>query len=310
MDIDKLPETDNIKTNYYTYEIFIPFYNKISLSDDMFPKNTSCEVKILNVNINPLMEYSMEDSNIKVQGKINYKIASEFTFLTPRGERSVSLILSHFALNLDRYLVFMDSNLFQSFYVSLICNNINSSLILSKYKYELNKLLFRGNFKFNIMMEYKGDIENGSFEGDLNHWIIPSTSSKLVTVVEKFKDLSPMEGLKFAVLNTEGEDSTAMMYQRFHGKKGTTLKGYSFFLSGDIPLFDNFAEIVLKNKSDSFEEIIFKASVNSTGNTPWSLWSYELNVEDDYILEARVKNQGDPIFQSVLALDGIHLLET
>lgn len=310
MDIDKLSETANIKNNYYTYEAFIPFYNKISLSDDMFPKNTSCEVKILNVTINPLMEYSMEDSNIKAQGKINYKIASEFTFLTPKGERSVSLILSHFALNLDRYLVFMDSNLFQSFYVSLICNSINSSLILSKYKYELNKLLFRGDFKFNIMIEYKGDIKNGSFEGDLHHWIIPSTSSKLVNVVEKFKDVSPMEGLKFAVLNTEGEDSTAVMYQIFHGKKGDTLKGYCFFLSGDIPLFDNFAEIHIRNKSNSFKEIIFKASVNSTGSLSWNLWSYELNFEDDYILEAKVKNQGDPIFESILGLDAIHLLKT
>lgn len=309
MDTMKLATITSAKNCFHIEDSFISFTNKISLSDDMFPENTSCEVKILNLALNPLMEYSMEESNIKATGKINYKIITEFTFITLKGEKRVSLISSRFALNLDRYLGFMDIDLFQNFYVYLICNNINSSLIFSIYKYELNKLLFRGDFKFTIIMEYKGDIKNGSFEGDLDNWTIPYSSSELVTSIEKLNEIYPMEGLKFAVLSTKGEDSTAVIYQKFHGKKGDTLKGYCFFLSGDIPLFDNFGEIHIRNLSENFKEVIYRASVNSTGNSPWNLWSYKINFEDDYIIEAKVKNQGDPIFETTLGIDGIHLLK-
>lgn len=308
--MEKLPEKTNLKNNYYIHKSLIPFINKISLSDNMFPKNTSCKVKILNITLNPLIDYEVKESNINASGKINYKIKTEFTFITSDKKETTALIFPKFTLNLDRYISSIDEEAIQNFYVYLSCKDVNCSLIYGKFKNELNKLIFKGEFKFHIIMEYKGDIKNGSFEKDLDNWIIPLPSANLVTSVKDFNNTLPMEGEKFAVLTAEGENSSTLIYQQFHGKKGDTLKGYSFFLSGDIPLFDNFAEIVIKNKSDSFEEIIFKASVNSTGNTPWSLWSYELKVEDDYILEARVKNQGDPIFQSVLALDGIHLLKT
>ncbi|WP_040210546.1 hypothetical protein [Clostridium polynesiense] len=290
------------------HPLIIPFENVIDFPEGF--KELHYKIKTYDIIIKPDLACVLHYPNkIYVTGNFDYTITLKFLFYPSyKSQDNTVLITSSHSLRLNAYHSSSDYTVYQAFYPLVSCRNA-SYIITASFKNKKNSSIkVRGEFYIDILYESIGDIKNGSFEDGFSHWNITSGSSGKYETSKNYKEHYPLEGINFAVLKSCGENSFTGLSQGFSAKKDSILKGYAFFSSGDIPLFDNYAEIILKDLSASEEISLYKASVNSSGNTPWTSFQYQFQKDGSYILEGRVVTLGDPIFESFLGLDNIHLL--
>ncbi|MFG6494570.1 HYR domain-containing protein [Fictibacillus sp. UD] len=159
-------------------------------------------------------------------------------------------------------------------------------------------------------------IINPSFEtGDFTGWNVNVPTGGSATVVTSFTTpfapvvtFSPVQGNFFAVLKTDGSGNFTSVSQTFFACAGDQISGWAFFQSPEVPptQFNDFAEVRILSGATLVATPYF-ASVNSTGDTGWSNWTYTFLTSGTYTLEARITNVGRAAVDSFMGLDAINL---
>jgi hypothetical protein len=165
-------------------------------------------------------------------------------------------------------------------------------------------------------------LTNGGFEtGDLSGWTTTGAPNGLATGTATVETsftcpngncfgttVSPVEGSKFALLTAGDGEVYTTLSQTFAAGAGETIIGQARFLSQaatNTTAFNDQAQVVIKDASNT-EVTVFSAQ-SATNSTPWTQWQHTFSAAGTYTVEARVKNGGDHISPSRLALDAVSL---
>ncbi|MFC1923951.1 hypothetical protein ACFLT3_00800 [Chloroflexota bacterium] len=150
------------------------------------------------------------------------------------------------------------------------------------------------------------DLNNPGFEtGDTTGWTEDTTNNGAVSVVTSHSDFADtnnwnaQEGFYFALLEPGDADDTTVLSQSVDALIDDTISGWAFF--DDRDYVGDWAEVVIIDPSAG-ETAVFSAD-DSGGDTPWTAWQYTCIEDGVHIIEARIANYSDSLFDSYLGLD-------
>lgn len=151
---------------------------------------------------------------------------------------------------------------------------------------------------------------NVGFEtGNLTGWT--ANDSGLVSVVTShdadFSTYSPIEGSFFALLDSGlGEGVYTTLMQDFSISSGSLLQGWAAFDSGDgLPFNDDAYVKIFDSTGNAIATPWFSdvATVGTSGDGPWTYWSWAPPASDNYTLQFGVADQGDAVADSFALFD-------
>jgi hypothetical protein len=169
-------------------------------------------------------------------------------------------------------------------------------------------------FPFQVAAAVTITITNGSFEtGNLNGWstYIPPEGYAIATTSyswssPSYGSFSAKHGSYFALLKTDGPGSYTALSQSFYANAGDKICGWAFFKAEDYMPYNDDCTVRIKNSAGTVIYTAFSASVSTVGNygnTPWTYWQYTFATAGTYTVEARIANNGDSGYDSVMGLD-------
>ena len=179
-------------------------------------------------------------------------------------------------------------------------------------------------------------IANGGFEtGNLNGWTATIPTGGSIDVVTTcatgtgtsssvlchgpYAPYQAREGARFALLKTNGPGSLTVLSQGVQVPVGAVVSGWVFFSDGEAPgaftISDTGSvEILLNGISFGGAGIVFSANAATkpgagSDSTPWTFFQFQTPVAGLLSVKATVTNASDSIWDSLLGLDGVQIVE-
>jgi hypothetical protein len=149
---------------------------------------------------------------------------------------------------------------------------------------------------------------NGGFESvSTDGWTTAIPTGGFVEVVGSFGAADPVEGSFFALMKTDGPGSFTTLSQSFFALPGDRLVGSARFFDGDCAPFVDTSDVALLSGSSVVATLF--AEQSCPPDLGWQSWNFLITSAGNYTIRARITNGVDSIFDSLLGVDGVSLIQ-